>query len=182
MTTMTEPQVRAAVERVRRQQRLALAYHEAGHAVAAVLLGGQGISARLRDDDLEGETAMSHLDEHRQPDVGWAGPYAEARFRRGRRPGYYEVRNLLDQNPHDEALIAAAGPAPDFAYVEQVVDRCWPAISRVARALASAGEVDHGGVLFALGAYGSRRKTSHTLALVRSGWAPGELKVSVRTL
>lgn len=67
--------------------RRAVAFHEAGHAVAAVMRGGSSLTSVSLDEHRQGEGMTSfRASVFDQPFVVWAGPWAEARQAWGDRP------------------------------------------------------------------------------------------------
>lgn len=132
--------------------RMAAAFHEAGHAVASVILG-PGIERAVLTPNNQDHAGFT---EHNRPDaVGMhplitaAGPMAEARHRFGQRPTQRQMRRVLDVNSHDYATLRASGnPSPTDA--APLMDRCWPAVIELARTLYEQGEVFEGDVIHAL--------------------------------
>src|SRR6476469_9067462 len=65
------------------RQHLAACVHEAGHAVACAMLGGEIRSAVVTNgkvSGLQGFTTFAQLSEHLDPRVTYAGMFAEARW------------------------------------------------------------------------------------------------------
>ncbi|WP_024498223.1 hypothetical protein [Gordonia amicalis] len=132
--------------------RLAAAVHEAGHAVASVILG-PGIERAVLTPNNRHHAGFT---EHNRPDalgmhplITAAGPMAEARHRFGQRPTQREVWSVIDRNGHDYATLAAAGnPSPTEA--APLLDRCWPAVVELASVLDARGEIGEGDVIRAL--------------------------------
>lgn len=161
--------------------RASLAFHEAGHAIAGVLFGGELDTATVSAKG--GETTFSADDNlaiGRHPAVAFAGPYAEARWCAGglRRPTVYEVdRIMCASGRKDRAAITAAGATPsEVAHdVTPLLDRCWPSLVTLAVKLNSDGEARHADVCAALSIPATGN--SHHLSLIRSGSAPGSFVV-----
>jgi hypothetical protein len=188
MTTTTKPKPKRPLTWAditdRERWHLKLAIHEAGHAVAGVVLGAQLRSAVVvnsRVVGVEGLTSFDHdtLPRWRQPEVAYAGPYSQARFRSGpRRPTQRQVYAVLGGSGHkdERALIAAAAADPlggdslsQARAVVPLIERCWPAVVRVAQLLHRDGEVTQDDVLAALGVDDGGGLTSTQLAGIRSG-------------
>jgi hypothetical protein len=147
-------------------QRAASAFHEAGHAVAAVLLGGRVHQAVLRDRPL---TEYDVLPERYAPSITYAGPWAEARWLAGRQPGPRELHRVLVANPSDDKeLCAAGGPAAALGVVP-LLQRCWPAVETLATRLFDLGQVGHSDVCAALGLTDEGGLGSFELANIRAG-------------
>jgi hypothetical protein len=147
-------------------QDLAAAFHEAGHAVAAVLLG-----CRVRQAVLGASprTEYDVLPDALAPLVTYAGPWAEARLARGRHPGPRDVHRVLVANASDDrALCAAGGPAAGLGVVP-LLERCWPAAEWVAAELVVTGQIGHADVCTALGLSDEGGPGSVELAAIRSG-------------
>jgi hypothetical protein len=72
-------------------------------------------------------------------------------------------------------LSAAGGPAAGVG-ITPLIERCWPAITKVAAQLFRDGEVMHEDVCEALRI--PPRDNGHHLALIRSGQAPGTFTVT----
>ncbi|PXW34053.1 UNVERIFIED_CONTAM: peptidase M50B-like protein [Williamsia faeni] len=130
--------------------RAAAAMHEAGHAVAAVLLGGTITEVTL-DPVGGGLTQFTGVRPGAVHEVSYAGPYAEARHRAGHLPTLGQIRAVFrDCAGHDHAaLIASGNPWPRG--IESAVEYLLPHIARVALALNTTGRLDHAGVTAALG-------------------------------
>jgi hypothetical protein len=77
-----------------------MAFHEAGHAVAAVVLGGvlrsAVVSGGLRKGTIYGLTTIEVMPEGREPEIAYAGAWGQARWRHNRRPSVTEVFTILD--------------------------------------------------------------------------------------
>jgi hypothetical protein len=84
---------------------------------------------------------------------------------------------LATSSSDDEALCAAGGRVAGGS-VTPLLERCWPAVVKVAQALVRDGEVRHEDVCKALGLTDSGGPGSFELALIRSGFAPGGFTVT----
>ena len=97
----------------RKQMRLRTAVHEAGHAVAATVLGGRIAAAVLADGrvfGIHGKTVHRTVPEGAWPSILYAGPWAEARWLAGGRPSQRHLYAILDGTGHrdQQALCASA--------------------------------------------------------------------------
>ncbi|MGV7277008.1 hypothetical protein PJJ83_07880 [Mycobacterium kansasii] len=128
--------------------------HEAGHAVAAVTLGGvirSAVVASGRVLGVQGLTTVDEMPEGRSPEVAYSGPWAQARWLAGRRPTMREVLAVLASTGHrDDRMLCAAGGTHTGHDVVPLLTHCWPAVVRVAQQLYKTGEATHGDVLGAL--------------------------------
>ena len=157
------------------EPRLAVAFHEAGHAVAAVLYGGrvsQAIICPAGGDDQgrAGRTEFDVLPEWHRPEIFYAGPWSEARHTAGRHPGPAAVRRAFTCGGHfdDLALIAAGGQHLGHA-VTPLLTRSWPAVHRVAARLFFDGQAGHREICVALGITDDGGPGSAELAGIRAG-------------
>lgn len=149
------------------ERRIRLAYHEAGHAVAGVLLGGRVRLVELRDD---GNTAFAHLPASADARAAYAGPWAQARVTAHRHPGPLDVhRALMTTGCHDnKVLTAAGGPAAGSAVVG-LLTRHWGAVRNLAQVLYRDGTASHADVLAALGVTDGGGPHSAQIAGLRMG-------------
>lgn len=151
--------------------RLTTAFHEAGHAVAAVALGGRVHLARVDGD--HPDTEHEQLPAGMQAAITYAGPWAGARWTRGRAPGPADMhRTLATHRADDRALCPAGGPSAG-AEVVGLVERCWSAVRAPASRLYVHGQVDHADVCAPLGLTDDGGSASLGLAMIRSGGVPG---------
>ncbi|WP_445168774.1 hypothetical protein ACTXG7_05275 [Mycolicibacterium sp. Dal123E01] len=153
---------------------LAVCVHEAGHAVAGVVLGGElrdALVFDLRHDGLRGLTRFHDCPDHLKTRVAYGGPWSEAKFQAGgRRPSQRELFAAMDGHGcRDQRALNAAGGTHEGASVQPIIDRTWPAILTVARQLRRLGEVHSEDVLKALGVRDGGGLTSTDLAEIRSG-------------
>ncbi|ANE80153.1 hypothetical protein A7U43_13250 [Mycobacterium adipatum] len=169
-------QTRATAEGARRD-RLAVAVHEAGHAVGGVVLGAELRSAVLPPEGVElrgglkGQTFFNDQAAHHDPQVAYAGPWAEAKFHAGgRRPTQRQFYAVMDSHGcHDRRVLTAAGGTHEGSGVVPILHRCWPAVLTVARTLHHVGEIHQEDVLSALGVTDGGGPFSVQLASLRSG-------------
>lgn len=148
-------------------ERVTVAYHEAGHAVAAVLAGGKVHQAVLGDTP---QIQHDDVPEHHCPGVTYAGPWAEARWIAGRYPTSRQLHRVLAGTVDHKELCAAGGPAAATAGgLVTLLERCWPAVTTVARKLFVTGQVDHADVTAALGLSDEGGPGSFELANIRAG-------------
>jgi hypothetical protein len=157
-------------------QRITTAFHEAGHAVAAVLLGGRVDRALIDDDDPR--TEFVSIPAGRGTEVTYAGPWAEARWLARRTPNPAQIRRALAANQSDDRALCAAGDPHLGATVVPLLDRCWPAVNAVTSKLFYKGQADHTDVCAALGLTDDGGPGSVGLAMIRSGSAPGSFTVA----
>lgn len=161
------------------RNRAAVAVHEAGHAVMNVLSGGRIVAAVLTDDErVPGATVHYHVPDGRWPSIVFAGPWAEARWRAGRRPTQHDLYTVFNGNGcrDDAALSAAGGLCSVGAEFEPLLERCWPSVTRLASQLYLSGEVRNADVCAALGI--PEHDNGFELSLIRSGSAPGSFSVT----
>lgn len=145
---------------------LATAFHEAGHAVAAVLLGGRVHTVVLGEHP---RTEYDDLPDSISARTTYAGPWTEARWLRGRTPGPGDMQRVLPTTSLDwQSLVAAGGPAAGLAVIP-LLERCWPAVERVAGELLVMGQVGHGEICTALGLADDGGPCSLELANIRGG-------------
>ncbi len=169
--------------------RISVAWHEAGHAVAGVLLGGRLRTAAVIEGTRNsnaisaprGETKMDALPAGRRAAFAYAGPWAELRGTTGRRPRLYALLAALDYSSHatsDGAVLAMHGGTAAGDPVVPLLERCWPAVETVAQKLFKDNCVEHKDVVAALGLSADAETRSVELALIRSGSAPGTFTVT----
>lgn len=161
----------------RQRQHLEVCVHEAGHAVAGVVLGAQLRSAVVFDSratGIEGLTSFSDRPYGRDEEIAYAGPWAQARWRAGgRRPTQREMFAVLDGDGHrDCGVLTAAGGTHLGHAVQPIIERAWPAVIRVAKRLHRAGETSHSDVCEALGLTDDGGPGSSQLAGLRAGMRP----------
>lgn len=152
-------------------QRIATAFHEAGHAAASVLAGGRVARAVINDGNPR--TEFVSIPAGRETEVSYAGPWAEAWWLAGHTPGPADIRRVLAANRSDDRALCAAGGPHLEATVVPLLDRCWPAVKAVTSKLFHHGQVDHADVCAALGLTDDGGPGSLELAMIRSGSVPG---------
>ncbi|MGO9207224.1 MAG: hypothetical protein ACLQBX_13780 [Candidatus Limnocylindrales bacterium] len=180
-------------EIVRDKQRLSMAFHEAGHAVAAVALGAVLDSAVVTDGKRTGNTfgrpsGLTTLDSEipagRTASIAYAGPWSQARASAGKRPTMAQLYAALQYGSHEgkdgdgAKLCMTAGGTASGSVVTPLIERCWSAVTKVADKLFRDGCADHSDVCAALGLSSDPEIQSVELALIRSGSTPGTFKVS----
>lgn len=151
-------------------RRIEVAVHEAGHAVAAVLAGGVIDYVRLLDDpETPGVCVHSGVSEHDERGVGYAGPWCEARWIHGERPHLSEVLAVIASNESDrgELLRTDRGLPRE---IENRLELCWSAISKLAGTLYVSGRLDHVDVADALGFNGDN--DGSVRAMIAAGFRP----------
>lgn len=147
--------------------------HEAGHSVAATLLGGRihsAIVASGRVTGLQAQTTHDDVPEGSWASIVYAGPWAEARWRAGERPTQREIYDVLARSGRhdDRALTAAGGMEAVDSRLTGLLTHCWPAVVRVAQKLHRDGEATHADVLSALGVDDDGGQGSVQLANIRA--------------
>ncbi|OBF93043.1 hypothetical protein A5773_20055 [Mycobacterium sp. 852014-52450_SCH5900713] len=168
----------------REQIGLRTAIHEAGHAVAATVLGGRIHAAVLTDgrvSGIHGKTVHAEVAAGSWPSVVYAGPWAEARWLDGKRPSQRLLFAILEGSGHldNKALCAAAaadvsGDTSNEARltVPPLLEMTWPAVVSVAQVLHRQGEARHDDVCKALGISDGGGPGSAQLAHIRAGLRP----------
>ncbi len=162
------------------RRHLAACVHEAGHAVACAMLGGEIRSAVVSSGKvfgLHGFTTFSHVPDHIDARVTYAGVFAEARWEFGPRPTMAQLQQLRSANRADEKALCAAGvremygnpSAEARSAVPPLLDRGWPAVVRVAQQLFMTGEATNDDVLKALGITDGGGTGSSQIASLRAG-------------
>lgn len=162
----------------------ALCFHEAAHAVAGVLFGGElstAYVAKGRVIGTQGNTSFTELSTARNPAVALAGPWGEARWNAGcaRKPTLRETERVLSgRGRKDHEAIVASGQRVGevFSEVSDLLDRCWGSIVTVAQQLFRDGEADHRDVCAALSI--PAKDNGFHLAHIRGGKAPGSFTVT----
>lgn len=168
----------------RDRRRLLTSVHEAGHAVAAVALGGRiskavvlaetaAVSSRDKKPVVWGKTVHAEVPAGGLPKITYAGPWAEARFLAAERPMATDLLSVLNTAGHlDDLALSASGGHRDGALVVPLLERCWPSVLTVARKLLSGAEVHQRDVCTALGLTDDGGPGNFELSLIRSGQAP----------
>lgn len=157
--------------------RIATAFHEAGHAVASVILGGHVHQAVIHDDG-GGRTGHDVMPAGTEAAITLAGPWCEARWTLGRAPGPLDLRRVLAINQSDDRALCAAGGPHMGAEVVPLLERCWPAVKAVTTKLYRTSRADHADVCAALGLSDDGGPSSLGLAMIRSGSTPGTFTVA----
>ena len=145
--------------------RLGIAFHEAGHAVAAVVLGGRVHRAVVDEHPHTEHDPLPGLD----AGIVYAGPWAEARWTLGYQPGPADMRRALARNGSDDRTLCAAGGPHQGAHIVSLMERCWPAVKTLAKGLYFTGTATHTDVCAALGLTDGGGPGSLGLTLIRSG-------------
>lgn len=161
----------------REREHLELCIHEAGHAVAAVALGGVIRSAVVVTGRVTGAQGLTTMEPDGLPfgskaEIAYAGPWSQARWRAGRYPTTRDLHAVFASTGHKDDRVLTASAYPDGGHngrdVVPLVERCWPAVIRVAQALHRSGEVHQRDVCAALGITDGGGPTSVQLAAIRS--------------
>lgn len=160
----------------REREHLELCVHEAGHAVAGVVLGGQlhnTVVTSSRIWGVNGLTTFSDRPHGRDSEIALAGPWSQARWRAGRRPTQRELFAVLKAGGHkdEQALIASGGTHLGLPVVP-LIEMTWPAVVSVAQVLHRSGEASQAEVLGALGITDGGGRTSAQIASLRAGMHP----------
>lgn len=164
----------------RERRHLAACVHEAGHAVACAMLGGEVASAVVTNGRMfgvEGVTTFASMPDTIDPKVTYAGVWAEARWEYGPRPTSAQLRHLRHRNHSDDKALCASGvrdmygnPTADARRtVPGLLDKAWPAVVRVAQQLFTSGEATQADVLAALGITDGGGPGSSQIASLRAG-------------
>ena len=111
------------------------------------------MSGGLRHGEMAGLTTLDVLPPGRQPEVAFAGVWAQACWRHGRRPSQREMYGVFDGTGRKDRtmLCAAGGGTATGVGITPMLERCWPAICAVAARLFSHSQVSHDEVTKALG-------------------------------
>jgi hypothetical protein len=153
-----------------------------GHAVAATLLGGKIAKAVLihpPGGDMEGKTVHAHVPEGAWSQILYAGPWAEARWLKGRRPTQAETWAVLaDSGQRDYAELSMRGGVTAGAHVVPLIERCWDSVIAAGKVLHREGAIAHHDVCAALGLSTDPETRAVELSAIRSGSPPGTLRVS----
>lgn len=178
------------------RNRLAPAFHEAGHAVVGVLHGATVGRAELvrggprtNPDGTFGVCRYESFDfiaEARRRDIAAAGTIAEAVVRFGPEPTPRQIDQVLARNSNDRAelrrLCFAAGEPVSVptAEVLPLVTRCWPSLAELAHRLVKDGEFGHSDVLAALSipAGASADVVARYASAIRNGSIPGTFTIT----
>jgi hypothetical protein len=163
------------------RDRIALAIHVSGHAIAGTLLGGElsrAVVGRSRVTGLQGLTSFDDLAEWRWAAVAYAGPWAQARWNAGRRPTLADLYSTLHAagcaaRDSDAAVLNRNGGTAAGAEVVPLLQRAWPAVTRLAAQLYRTGEVFPSDVVAALRLSRDAATRAIELSMIRSGAAPG---------
>ncbi|MGW0048363.1 M50 family metallopeptidase [Nocardia cyriacigeorgica] len=153
------------------RDRAATAFHEVGHAVAAVLAGAR-ITEVVLNADGDGRCETVDLPDYADARVAVAGAWAATRWRTGAVPDRRDVRDELATQPADFSMVAAA-PGTDPYAVGRDLETVWPAVRTLAADLYAFGRLRHRQVTEALGLPLWGVEYSPVAAGIRSGfWAP----------
>lgn len=154
-------------------ERVGTCVHEAGHAVAAVLLGGHIVRAVVGSGasfGARGFVTHDNVADHHDRAVAYAGPYAEARWKFGPGVQLHQVQQVLTASGRrdNQVLWDQAGGLPRDQ-VEPLLNRCWSALLSVAKQLYNEGELRDVDVRAALGLSTDRQLAASQLSLIASG-------------
>jgi len=181
-----DPVAMAQVEAVARYayKRYETCWHESGHAVSAVVLGAQIRSVVVPDDEgLTDPSGLTSIEPDsfpagRKAAIAYAGPWAQARWIAGRRPTLRQLYSVMQHHTPatDGAVLCASGGTAAGSDVVPLMERCWPAVAKVASKLLIESRASHEDVCSALGL--SRHSRGIELAMIRSGSSPGSFRVT----
>lgn len=171
-----KPPLTLATITPREREHLSACVHEGGHAVATVALGGVIRTAVVSNSKVTGVEGLTTFAEDvpagRRPEILYAGPWAQAKFLAGgraSRPTRRQVLAVLDGGGgRDCAELSLAGGTHLGHAVTPVIERCWPAVIRVAQQLYRTGEVGQADVVAALGITDGGGPGSSQLASLRA--------------
>ncbi|PBD11483.1 M50 family metallopeptidase [Mycobacterium avium subsp. hominissuis] len=156
----------------KQRRHLETCIHEAGHAVAAVTLGGvirSAVVASGRVLGVSGLTTVAEMPEGRSPEIAYSGPWAQACWLAGRRPTQREVFAVLATTGHrDDRVLLASGGTHTGHDAVPLLTHCWPAVVRVAQQLYKTGEATQADVLAALSVDDGGGLSSFQLANIRA--------------
>lgn len=167
----------------RERQLVEVSVHEASHAVCGVVLGGRlracTVTGGLAAGTISGRTTFDVFPAGHEPQVAYAGPFAQLRWRHDRSPTQRELYALLDGGScGDAAVLTAAGGIYLGAAVTGLVEKCWKPVIEVTRLLARHAVVRHADVARALGLSADGPTAALQLSLIRSGSRPGGFRVT----
>ncbi|MEE6165366.1 MULTISPECIES: hypothetical protein [unclassified Mycolicibacterium] len=125
----------------------------------------------------QGLTTVAEVPHGREPDIAYAGPYGQAKFRAGGgRPSQRQVFTVLRTCGYrdERSLTAAAAASADGDHngrdVVPLLERCWLSVITLVRKLHCDGEVRQADVLDAVGVTDGGGSSSVQLASLRSGF------------
>lgn len=167
--------------------RVALALHEAGHAVVGAVYGATTEQATLSADSAHGlctftADSFGPSAHAYRPHIAAAGAVAAAMLAHGPRPALHHIeRHLHGPDRHELHTMSLSTMQPMSASllaVRPLVSQCWGAIADLATSLYFGDEIGHSDVCAALGITDGGGPASMQLALLRSGSGPYGLKSS----
>lgn len=162
--------------------RVALALHEAGHAVVGAVYGATTELATLSADSSHGlctftADGFGPSAHAYRPHIAAAGAVAAAMLAHGPRPALHHIdRHLHGPDRHELHTMSLSTMQPMSASllaVRPLVHQCWDAIADLATGLYFGDEISHADVCSALGLTDGGGPASMQLALLRSGGTPG---------
>jgi hypothetical protein len=162
-----------------------VAVHESAHCCVSALYGGKPraviklhspVREWLHDNNTLGLSFHPGLPAERMPAVNYAGPWAEARWRAGKRPTQAQMYAAFDGHGCRDAAALSASADPWPTHVQPVLERCWASVLKLADKLVEAGEVNYDAVCKALGI--PVADNGYERALILSGSVPGSFSVT----
>lgn len=164
-----------------------IACHEAGHAVVAVLVGGQVAAAEVFPAGVTDRDGNNGYCQYVPPNlavqqhehlIAAAGAAAEAVWVHGPRATHQHAEERLTGS-HDAKFLRhcalTAGTARAVSPVAEVLPllvRCWPAVESLASQLDEHGSITHADVTATLGLSPDHNRHAFELANIRSGLQP----------
>ncbi|MGE5693950.1 MAG: hypothetical protein ACM4D3_01565 [Candidatus Sericytochromatia bacterium] len=137
------------------------------------------VSGGLRHGEISGLTTVDVMPPGHEPEVAFAGVWAQACWRHGRRPSQREMYGMLDGTGcKDRNMLSAAGGTAAGVGIVPLLERCWPTICEVATQLFGHSQVSHDDVTKALGLSVDPNTAAIELAHIRVGSAPGSFTVT----
>ena len=171
---MTTPRTLTDADR----RHIALAVHEAAHAVVGVLHGAQLDSATVADNHSDGAcrftaAGFGTTPTHYRAHIAAAGAVAAAIFHHGRQARLHHIERFLSPGDREELRLAAITDRAPFTEpllaVKPTILRCWDAITDLSATLIADGQIRHRDVCTALGLTDDGGPGSAQLAGIRAG-------------
>lgn len=167
---------------------LGLCVHEGSHAVLGVVAGGVLRSASVYGNRVtpgrpgtmnnSGLTLFDFVPQGREPEVAFAGPYAQARWLAGKRPSMREVNASFDGGGCRDKEHLRGAAMSQASVIVPTIENVWPSIETVAKLLHRTGKATHPDVCKALGVTDGGGPGSTELSLIRGGAVPGSFRVT----
>ena len=158
------------------------AIHESAHAITDAILGHRVTKVTLGTDPAHphrnGSCAYStRFNDQDRAAVCYAGPYAEQFHLHGGPPTTQAIRRALDGTEDLAAMTAAGDTRP--TEVPRLIATCWASITALANHVYRHGSATQADVDTALKLpRDDQDGRHHTLAVIRSGSAPGSFTIA----